>query len=88
LIGLRKKLITLTKLSEAYAKSEKSIIELIDSCITDLQKLRVLYNEHIHKHVTSYRRYEQLRQDLLSGEPMNISEITGDAIANMLKEIE
>jgi hypothetical protein len=86
--GLRKKLMTPPKLPEAYMKAEKSINGFIDSCIVDMQQLKVRHNEHIDKHVNSYRDYEQLRQKLLIGDPLNISEATGDAVAKMLKEIE
>jgi hypothetical protein len=51
--GLRKKLGTPPKLPEAYFKAEKSINGLIDSCIADIQQLRVGHNEHIDKHVGS-----------------------------------
>jgi hypothetical protein len=86
--GLRKKLVTPPKLPEAYAKAEKSINGLIDSCIADLQQLRVRHTEHIDKHVSSYRKFEQLRRKLLNGESLNAGEATGDAVAQMLKEIE
>jgi hypothetical protein len=33
-------------------------------------------------------KFEQLRLKLLNGEPVNVSEVTGDAMAKMLKEIE
>jgi hypothetical protein len=38
--------------------------------------------------MNSYRKFEQLRQKLLSGESLNAGEATGDAVAKMLKEIE
>jgi hypothetical protein len=86
--GLRKKLVTPPKLPEAYVKTEKSINGLIDNCIADLQQLRVKHNEYIDKHVSSHRKFEQLRRKLLSGESLNAGEATGDAVAKMLKEIE
>jgi hypothetical protein len=86
--GLRKKLLTPPKLPEAYAKAEKSINGLIDSCMADLRQLRVRHNEHVDKHVSSHRKFEQLRLKLLNGEPLNTGEATGDAVAKMLKEIE
>jgi hypothetical protein len=58
LSGLRKKLVTSPKSPEAYAKAEKSINGLIDSCIDDLQQLRVRHNEHIHQHVSNHHKYE------------------------------
>jgi hypothetical protein len=86
--GLRRKLVPPPKLPEAYTKAEKSINGLIDSCIVDLQQLRVRHNEHIDKHVSSYWKFEQLRRKLLNGEPLNVGEATGDTVAKMLKEIE
>jgi hypothetical protein len=65
--GLHKKLVTPPKLQEAYAKAEKSINGLIDSCMADLQQLKVRHNEHINKHMNNYRKYEQLRLKLLNG---------------------
>jgi hypothetical protein len=56
--------------------------------MADLQQLRVRHNQHIHTHVSSYRRYEQLRRKLLNGDPLDAGEATGDTVANMLKEIE
>jgi hypothetical protein len=38
--------------------------------------------------MSSYRKFEQLRQKLLNGEPANAGEVTGDTMAKMLKEIE
>jgi hypothetical protein len=69
--GLRKKLVPPPKLPEAYTKAEKSINGLIDSYIVDLQQLKVRHNEHIDKHINSYRKFEQLRRKLLNGEPLN-----------------
>jgi hypothetical protein len=86
--GLREELVAPLKLPEAYIKAEKSINGLIDSCVADLQHLRIRHNQHIDKHVSSYRKFEQLRQKLLNGEPLNSGEATGDAVAKMLKEIE
>jgi hypothetical protein len=86
--GLRKKLVPPPKLPEEYTKAEKSINGLIDSCVVDLQQLRVRHNEHIDKHVSGYRKFEQLRRKLLNGEPLNAGEATGDTVAKMLKEIE
>jgi hypothetical protein len=86
--GLREELVAPLKLPEVYAKAEKSINGLIDSCMADLQQLRVRHNEHIDKHVSSHRKFEQLRRKLLNGEPLNAGEATGDAVAQMLKEIE
>jgi hypothetical protein len=80
--------VTPQRLPEAYTKAEKSINGLIDSSITDLQQLKVRHNEYIDKHVSSYRKFEQLRQKLLNGQPMNAGEATGDTVAKMLKEIE
>jgi hypothetical protein len=85
---LRKKLVPPPKLSEAYTKAENSINGLIDTFVVDLQQLKVRHNEHIDKHVTSYRKFEQLRRKLLKGEPLNAGEATGDTVAKMLKEIE
>jgi hypothetical protein len=76
------------KLPEEYTKAEKSINGLIDSCIADLQQLKVRHNEYIDQHVSSYRKFEQLRRKLLSGEPLNAGEATGDTVAKMLKEME
>jgi hypothetical protein len=56
--GLREDLVTSPKLSGAYTKAEKSINGLIDSFITDLQLLKAQHNEHIHKHLTSYLKFE------------------------------
>jgi hypothetical protein len=50
--------VTPPKLPEAYVKAEKSINGLIDSGIADLQQLKVRHNEHINKHVSSYRKSE------------------------------
>jgi hypothetical protein len=86
--GLREELLIPPKLPEAYNKAEKSINGLIDNCIADLQQLKVRHNEHIDKHMNSYRKYEQLRRKLLSGNTLNTGEATGDPVANMLKEIE
>jgi hypothetical protein len=86
--GLREELVTPPKLPEAYTKAEKSINGLIDSCIGDLQQLQIRHNQHIHKHVSSYRKFDQLRRKLLSGESLNAGEATGDAMAKMLKETE
>jgi hypothetical protein len=36
----------------------------------------------------SHRKYEQLRRKLVSGEPLNEGEVTGDTMSKMLKEIE
>jgi hypothetical protein len=55
------------KLPEAYLKAEKSINELIDSCIANLQQLKVRHHEHIEKHLSSHRKFERLRQKLLNG---------------------
>jgi hypothetical protein len=88
LSGVREELVTPLKLPEAYTKAEKSINGLIDSCIGDLQQLKVRHNEHIVEHVSSYQKFEQLHRKLLSGEPLNAGEATGDAVANMLKEIK
>jgi hypothetical protein len=76
------------KLPEAYTKAEKSINGLIDSCVVNLQQLKVRHNEHIDRHVGSYHSFEQLRLKLLTGEPLNAGEATGDAVAKMLKEIK
>jgi hypothetical protein len=76
------------KLPKAYAKAQKSINGLIDSYVLDLQQLKVRYNEHIGRHVGSYHMFEQLRLKLLTGEPLNAGEATGDAVAKMLKEIK
>jgi hypothetical protein len=86
--GLREELLISPKLPEAYTKVEKSINGLIDICVGDLQQLKVRHNEHIVEHMSSYQKFEQLRRKLLSGEPMNAGEATGDAVANMLKEIK
>jgi hypothetical protein len=86
--GLQKKLVTPPKSPEAYTKAEKSINGFIDSCIIDLQQLKVKHNEYFNRYMSSYRKFEQLRRKLLSGEPMNAGEATGDAVAKMLKEIE
>jgi hypothetical protein len=86
--GLRKKLVPPPKLPEAYTKAEKSINGLLDSCIADLQQLKVRHNAHIDQHVSSYRKFEQLRRKLLDGESLNAGEATGDTVAKMLKEIE
>jgi hypothetical protein len=86
--GLREELVTPPKLPETYTKVEKSINGLIDSCIVDLQQLKVSHNKHIVEHVSSYQKFEQLRRKLLSGEPLNAGEATGDAVANMLKEMK
>jgi hypothetical protein len=69
--GLREELMTPLKLPEAYIKAEKSINGLIDSYVADLQHLKIRHNQHIHKHVSSYRKFEQLRRKLLNGEPLN-----------------
>jgi hypothetical protein len=87
LSGVREELVTPLKLPEAYTKAEKSINGLIDSCIADLQQLKMGHNEHIDKYVNSYRKFEQLRLKLISLESLNVGEATGDAVANMLKEI-
>jgi hypothetical protein len=86
--GLHEKLVKPLKLPEAYTKAEKIINGFIDSCVADLQQLKVKHNEHIDKHMNSYRKYEQLRRKLLSGNTLNTGEATGDPVANMLKEIE
>jgi hypothetical protein len=86
--GLCEKLTTLHKLPEAYMKAEKSINGLIDSCMTDLQQLKIKHNEHIDKHVSSHRKFEQLCRKLLNREPLNVGEATGDSVAKMLKEIQ
>jgi hypothetical protein len=86
--GLRRKLVPPPKLPEAYSKAEKSINGLIDSYIVDLQQLKMRHNEHIDKHVSSYRKFEQLRRKRLNGELLNAGEATGDTVAKMLKEIE
>jgi hypothetical protein len=56
--GLRKKLVTPPKLPEVYIKAEDSINGLIDSCVADLQQLKVKHNEYINKHVSSYQKLE------------------------------
>jgi hypothetical protein len=86
--GLREKLVTQPKLSEAYIQAKKSINGLIDSCVADLQQLKVKHNEYIDKHVSSYGKFESLRRKLISGESLKAGEAIGDAIAKMLKEIE
>jgi hypothetical protein len=86
--GLRDKLVTPPKLPEIYIKVEKSINGFIDSCIVDMQQLKVRHKQLIGKHVSSYRKFEQLRQKLLNGETLNTGEATGDTVAAMLKEIE
>jgi hypothetical protein len=78
----------LPKLPTDYMKAEKSINGLIDSCIADLEQLRVRHKEHIDKHVSNHRKCEQLRQKLVKEESLNTTEATGDAVAKMLKEIE
>jgi hypothetical protein len=75
------------KLLEAHAKAEKIINGFNDSCVADLQQLKVKHIEYIDKHVSSYRKFEQLRQKLLNGGSLNPSEATGEAVANMLKAI-
>jgi hypothetical protein len=35
-----------------------------------------------------YSKYDKLRQKLLSGEPLNADEATGDTVSRMLKEID
>jgi hypothetical protein len=86
--GLRAKLVVLPKLPDTYTKAEKSINGLIDSCIADLQQLKVRHHAHIYTHVSSYRKFEQLHQKLLNGEQLNTGEGISDAVAKMLKEIE
>jgi hypothetical protein len=86
--GLREELLISPKLPEAYTKAEKSINGLIDTCIGDLQQLKERHNKHIVEHVSSYQKFEQLRRKLLNGEPLNADEATGDAVANMLKEMK
>jgi hypothetical protein len=86
--GLREELSIPPQLPEAYTKAEKSINGLIDSYIADMQQLKVRHNEHIVEHVSSYQKFEQLRRKLLSGEPLNADEATGDTVAKMLKEIK
>jgi hypothetical protein len=56
--GLREELAMPPKLPDAYIKAEKSINGFIDSCIANLQQLRMKHNEHIDKHVSSYRKFE------------------------------
>jgi methionyl-tRNA formyltransferase len=85
---MREKLEILPKLPTACIKAEESIKELIKNCITDLQQLEIRLNQHIEKHLNSYRRFDQLRQKLIYGEPLNAGEATGDSVAKMLKEIE
>jgi hypothetical protein len=65
--GLREELTTPPKLPEAYTNAEKSINGLIDSCLGDLQKLKIRHNEHIDRQVNSYRKFDHLRQKLISG---------------------
>jgi hypothetical protein len=86
--GMCDKLHVLPKLPTACIKAEKSIKELIKNCITDLQQLEIRHNQHIEKHLNSYRRFDQLRKKLIYGEPLNAGEATGDLVAKMLKEIE
>jgi hypothetical protein len=38
--------------------------------------------------VRKYSKYDKLRQKLLSGEPLNADEATGDTVSRMLKEID
>jgi hypothetical protein len=83
--GVRENLMMSPKLPESYTKAEKSINGLIDSCITDMQQLKVRHKEHIDRHVSSYQKFEQLRRKLLSGESLNVDEATGDTLARMLK---
>jgi hypothetical protein len=61
---------------------------LIDSCIVDLQQLKMRLMQHIETHVSSYQKFEQLRRRLLNEEPLNAGEATGDIVAKMLKEME
>jgi hypothetical protein len=86
--GVREKIQILPKLPTAYIKAEKSIKELIKNCIADLQQLEIRHNQHIEKHVNSYRRFDQLRQKITNGDELDAGEATGDSIAKMLKEIE
>jgi hypothetical protein len=79
---------TPSKLPEMYIKAEKSINEFIDNFIVDMQQLKVRHNEYIGKHVSRYRKFEQLRQKLVNGESLNAGEATGDAVAMMLREIK
>jgi hypothetical protein len=59
--GLRRRLLTPPKLPEVYTKAQKSINGLVDSCIADLYQPKIEHNEYIDKHVSSYRKFEQLR---------------------------
>jgi hypothetical protein len=57
----------LLKLPDVYINTEKSINELIDSCVADLQQLKIRHNKYISKYVSSHQRFEHLRRKLLIG---------------------
>jgi hypothetical protein len=81
-------LATPSNLHEAYTKAEKSIDGFIDSCIVDLQQLKVRHNEHINKRMSSHQKFEQLRQKLVNEELQNEAEATGDSVVKMLRRVK
>ena len=52
-------------LPASYQKAERTISELIDSCLEDLQQLKSRHQEHIRLHVSGCRKQEALRRKLL-----------------------
>jgi hypothetical protein len=81
-------LATPSNLPEAYTKAEKSIDGFIDSCIVDLQQLKVRHNEHINKRMSSHQKFKQLRQKLVNEELQNEAEATGDSVVKMLRRVK
>jgi hypothetical protein len=39
-------------------------------------------------HLNKYQKFEQLRRKLLNGQPLDVGEATGDAVAKMMEEIK
>jgi hypothetical protein len=81
-------LATPSNLPEVYTKAEKSIDGFIDSCIVDLQQLKVRHNEHINKRMSSHQKFKQLRQKLVNEELQNEAEATGDSVVKMLRRVK
>lgn len=73
-------------LSESYSRLEKGINETISRWIAELHDLAKSHNEHISRKADIYYKHNDLKRKLLSREPMDLNEATGQAIAEMLQE--
>lgn len=69
-------------------KNEKDIDALIGKLIRDLETLRKHHREHVSSHFKNSRKYSGLVSRLISGEPLDETEATGDTISKLIKDIK